>query len=150
MINRIENNVLISPKKSDQSGKYQNKLSMIAELEKMPSSEFQSKLFAVTGTIGSINLEKQLYYIACKNCKKKVQGEVCSACEKSAGTVATFIFNISVNDGTGAIWVHVLGDIGENLIGKTAEEVKLMKESGDEQIHRVFDNAKIGVNVDNI
>ncbi len=125
--------------------KFKEPLSMIAEIAN-PNEETlgdaKSKYYTVAGEIVSISYDKGFFYVACANCKKKVQGETCQTCGPEKGIKVTYTFSVQISDGTASMWVHVFGDEGEKLLGKPAEEVKALKEQPEPGHKGVFDAAK--------
>ncbi len=100
----------------------------------------KNKYYCISGQIVSVSYDKGFSYVACKNCKKKVLGDKCEKCGEDKGTRVTYIFSVQVSDGTSAVWVHIFGDEGEKLIGRTAEELRMLKEKSD--LKQVFDGIK--------
>ena len=96
----------------------------------------------VAGKIVSINEEKDLWYLACSSCKKKVQGEKCDKCWEARGVVLTYTFDLRITDGTETAWVHLFGDQGQLLFRMPAEELQRLKSASLEEYRKVFTYAK--------
>jgi len=100
-------------------------------------------------TKGTVIFFKQdtFSYPACKNCKKKLIDEGTSwRCEKCQKTWPEpdyrYILSINVSDPTGAIWMSAFDEVGEKLLGHTANQMWVLKDSNnDEQFHSVFGEA---------
>ena len=87
------------------------------------------------GIVATIATDKTLYYLACKQCKRKVIEEngkyYCKNCnETNDNCNVVYTFSMKIEDGTDGIWISVFGDNGEKILNKTAEEVKNEKDSG--------------------
>jgi len=92
--------------------------------------------FEVSCTITHIKTDKRtLWYIACPNCKKKVQGAdeqvldgQCEKCNKAVTGSRRWIFSALCNDASGCRYVSFFDEMGIKLIGKTADELAPLKE----------------------
>lgn len=85
--------------------------------------------------------------MACQKCKKKlthVEGKIkCGACGTLAETYnVVYIFKMRLDDGTGFLWVNVFGDLGTEITGKKAEELKKMKEEENNDYQKYFDEQR--------
>jgi replication factor A1 len=99
----------------------------------------KAAFYMITGFISNIlhgeeGNPKQLYYLACPACKKKMvndfNGYKCERCDKTfKEAVPTYNFAIRINDFTDSQIFNVLGECGEALMGMTATE--LFKHHGD-------------------
>ncbi|KAJ3036022.1 Replication factor A protein 1 [Rhizophlyctis rosea] len=88
------------------------------------------------------------WYTACPNCNKKVTdtGNAwrCEKCDQSYEQPAyRYMMSINISDHTGQTWVTAFNDQGEQLLGKTADEmVRIRDSSGDsKEYERVFQDA---------
>ena len=131
---------------------YKEKISLIAEInnpEEQALIDSKGRYFTVNGTIIYISHEKGFFYIGCNNCRKKVQGDKCTNCEKDEGVKLIYNFTIQVSDGTSSIWVTVLGSEGEKLVGKTAEDLKTLKDRNENEYNAVFNSirGKVMINI---
>ena len=106
------------------------------------NNKINGQLYITFGHVTAIAHDKGFYYVACKECKKKVVDEHCEKCRNTSGTKISYMFNMRISDGTGSLWVHVFGEQGDNLIGVPAEEIKRVKDVGDENYKRMFDSTK--------
>jgi hypothetical protein len=108
--------------------------------------------YSVIGILFTISHEKSFYYLACQKCKRKIAEEggqfKCSHCgNTSEHCNVVYMFKMRLDDGTGCIWINVLGDLGNEIVGKTAEDLKKMKDSGDESYAKFFDDQKHKVQI---
>jgi len=76
-------------------------------------------------------------YPACPSCRKKVEEEggkfTCSVCGAVKKPEYRMLYKITVDDGSGSIRATLFGEIGEELLGITAEEAReLITKSGNE------------------
>lgn len=110
----------------------------------MPIEE-KGKLFVVKCDISSLSYDKGFHYMACGKCKKKVLDNHCLNCGEDAGVKATYKVNMNITDGTGSLWIAVFGEAGEQLIGKPADELRLLRESGDDSYKKFFESLKMNV-----
>jgi len=93
----------------------------------------------VLATLSKINPqgkdEKAPWYSSCPKCQKKVIGDEssgfnCDSCGWSGGEcLYRYILPMVVNDGGGAQWTTAFNDIAEQLLGKSATELKRLKDS---------------------
>jgi replication factor A1 len=77
--------------------------------------------------------QRQLFYLACQQCKKKVtqenEGYWCINCNRQyESAVPTYNFQMKVADMSQSIGVSVLGEMGEDIMGKPAKEFYEMKD----------------------
>jgi len=94
----------------------------------------------VRARIFHIPHEKNLYYQACpeKNCNKKVteSSDTNFYCEKCARSFPKcdhrYIMGMMLTDTTGTTWASAFNEIGEKMLGRTANELAEMKKIGDE------------------
>lgn len=103
--------------------------------------------YSVVGIINTITHDKGFYYLACQKCKKKVVEEEgkykCSNCDTKNDTCnVVYMFKMRLDDGTGCLWVNVFGDVGTEITGKSAEELKKLKESGNDEYEKHFDEQR--------
>lgn len=125
--------------------------------------------YLVTATVSSIKHEKDVWYNACPNCKKKVteaSGAGGWMCEKCSQTFPDcdrrYIIRATMCDHTGSEWLNAFNEVsvargrgrdslllknrplqqGEALLGGVpAKQLHQWKETGDEQYEAVFDNS---------
>ena len=74
-----------------------------------------------------IPTERHMFYLACKDCKKKVTNEAesfhCERCSKTFDeAVPTYNFSVKVSDMSGTEIVQCMGDIGEAFMGMSCTE----------------------------
>ncbi|KAG8158463.1 hypothetical protein KVR01_011585 [Diaporthe batatas] len=104
--------------------------------------------FTVKGTIVYIKQES-FCYPACRseNCNKKVVEEDGGwRCEKCSVThdrpEYRYIMSVNVNDHTGQLWLSCFDDTGRAIMGgRSADELMRLKETDEEGLARVFDEA---------
>lgn len=70
--------------------------------------------------------ERQMFYLACEVCKKKViptgANYHCESCSRSfENAVPTYNFSIRVSDCSGTLMVSCFGEIGETILGINAK-----------------------------
>ena len=71
------------------------------------------------------NADRQMFYLACEVCKKKViqtgTNYHCESCSRSfENMVPTYNFSIRVSDCSGTLMVSCFGEIGETILGINA------------------------------
>jgi len=79
--------------------------------------------------------ERPLFYLACPECKKKVQpndmgqGYFCEKCSKAyAECNVTYNFSMRAKDMSSSIYIQVLGEaVGEAIMGMPAADVRAMQ-----------------------
>ncbi|KDN50412.1 replication factor-a protein [Tilletiaria anomala UBC 951] len=81
-----------------------------------------------------------LYYTACPsdNCNKKVNLDVdgwrCEKCDRSyEAPQHRYILTANVADHTGQIWISGFNDVGEELIGMTADQLDQLKQENESE-----------------
>ena len=114
----------------------------MTEENKEQTEDMNGKFYRVCGSIISVMNEKNFYYVACNGCRKKTQSEICENCHEAKGSKITYTFNINVSDGTSSIWLHVFGEEGEKLLGRTAEKMKELMEQDQHEYKQAFDNIR--------
>jgi len=78
--------------------------------------------------------DRQMFYLACESCRKKVseepgRGYYCERCSRHFGqAIPTYNFSVRVSDCSGQMSVACFGDIGETILGITAREFHQMHE----------------------
>ncbi|KAI8818562.1 uncharacterized protein EV422DRAFT_537495 [Fimicolochytrium jonesii] len=94
--------------------------------------------FMIRGTVMFIKNEN-ISYPACQSesCNKKVtdigNGWRCEKCDKTWPAPSyRYIMSFTVSDHTGQIWLQGFNDIGEAMLGKTADEMAQLKDSGNQ------------------
>jgi len=86
----------------------------------------------------------KLYYEGCPFCKKKVnssqENNTCNFCNKTyEKPFYYFTLNFKIKDLTGELYANIIGDIGQTILGKSAEEIKeLLDNKEDSEIKRIF------------
>lgn len=98
----------------------------------------KDKIFStILGTLTFVRNEGTMYYLACVNekCQKKVtlneetHKYFCNNCQlEIEKPKVRFITFIKINDNTGTLWCSINDNIGNQLFGKTAEEIKNLRE----------------------
>lgn len=69
--------------------------------------------------------DRQMFYMACESCKKKVMESMgrytCESCGKASETATpTYNFSVRVSDCSGSIILSCFGEIGETILGMNA------------------------------
>ncbi|KAJ3149871.1 Replication factor A protein 1 [Geranomyces michiganensis] len=95
--------------------------------------------FKIRGTVMFVRSENNISYPACPSatCNKKVtdttNGWRCEKCDKTyPAPQHRYLMSFSIADFTGSQWVQGFNEIGEQLLGKTADEMVAMRESGNQ------------------
>ncbi|RUS18781.1 replication factor-A protein 1 [Endogone sp. FLAS-F59071] len=78
--------------------------------------------------------QENFSYPACKDCKKKVidegNGWRCEKCQRTwPAPDHRYIMSLNVSDPTGAIWMSAFEEVGEKLLGHSANEMMSLKVS---------------------
>ncbi len=81
--------------------------------------------------------QNRVFYEACPTCNKKLEavddGYNCKSCGKVEKPEPRMLYKITIDDGSGTIRATLFGQVGEKLLGMTAEEAqKLITKSGKE------------------
>ncbi len=119
---------------------------LIAEIEKLAALDlvpFRDNQYEIRGRVIGVSYEQGFHYMACPICKKKLAGPTCPKCGVQRTAVPVYLFNVQVSDGTGTMWMHVLGDEGEMLVGKPVEALLEVKAAGKER--EAFEAVKANV-----
>ncbi|KAI8825732.1 uncharacterized protein EV422DRAFT_513990 [Fimicolochytrium jonesii] len=94
--------------------------------------------FTLRGTVMFVKNEN-ISYPACpsENCNKKVtdigSGWRCEKCDQTWPAPSyRYIMSFTVSDHTGQIWLQGFNDIGEAMLGRTADEMAHLKDSGNQ------------------
>ena len=98
---------------------------------------------SATATIAMIRNDPEPWYLACgrvdesgRACQKKVAHSAtgdyfCDKCSMPAAEPSRrYILSMRLTDHTGSIWATCFNEIGNELLGHTADELNAMKESG--------------------
>jgi replication factor A1 len=93
--------------------------------------------------------QNRVYYEACPTCNKKLEAVddsyTCKSCGKVEKPEPRMLYKITIDDGSGSIRATLFGQVGEKLLGMTAEEAqKLIAKSGkeDEPIRATSDKIR--------
>lgn len=105
---------------------------LIAEIDKKVKQEkMEDTLFLrVQGEVLDVATESNMFYSACRDCKKRVTPETngwyCDRCNRLFHDCRyTYQFVIKIGDMSGAINANVIGNaVGEALFGITAENLR--------------------------
>ena len=79
-------------------------------------------------TPSDLSSEKHMFYLACPVCKKKVMEEgmdtySCERCSRTFETVVpTYNYSVKVSDFTQTISLQCMGEVGESLMGMSAQK----------------------------
>ncbi|GAA5996274.1 replication factor A subunit protein RFA1 [Rhodotorula paludigena] len=104
--------------------------------------------FATRATVTYVKSEN-LSYPACPTdrCNKKMvmEGNDLWRCEKCEMTYEApqyrYIISMCINDYTSQIWVSGFNEVGQDLFGKTADEMKVLQDDDSEEYARALANA---------
>jgi replication factor A1 len=105
--------------------------------------------FSIMGTIAYVKSDATISYMACptEGCNKKVFEEGpnmwrCEKCQKVFDRCDhRYIMSLQIGDHTGQTWVNAFNETGEQLLGKTAEEMYHLKINDDVAYSAVFKEA---------
>ena len=83
------------------------------------------------------NAERQLFYLACPSCKKKVVDDEesfrCERCQKSYdAAVPTYNFTVKVSDLSATISLQCLGEVGQAFIGIACNDLYHIREDPEQ------------------
>lgn len=100
--------------------------------------------FAIRGTILHVKSEN-FAYPACpgENCNKKViqdsDGWRCERCQRTyANPEYRYVFTMAISDATGQNWVQVFNDIGQQILGCSADEMVQKKDNDEAAFNAVL------------
>ncbi|CAO3638936.1 unnamed protein product [Cunninghamella echinulata] len=101
--------------------------------------------FATRGTVVYIKPEN-ITYPSCIDCKKKVlqeaEGWRCEKCQKTHDAPQwKYILTLSIEDSSSHLYVNAFDDVGNALIGKTANEIVAIKEADENAYLQLFSEA---------
>ena len=119
---------------------------LIDMLDNVQDENAKLKSCKVKAVISGLTLNHdKFYYEGCPGCKKKItqnnNGEYyCNSCAKSfEKPMLYYTLNFKIKDITGEIYVDVLGQIGQRILGKTAEEIKeLFDQKSEEEVKKII------------
>ena len=108
-----------------------SELMFIKEILKIcENKEYKNKLyFKISAYIQIIKHSNRNYYYGCKNCKKKMTGDICQKCGGN-NKILIIHFSVKVIDSTSSIWILMFGEIAESFLGIKAEEYKNIIDKG--------------------
>jgi len=94
------------------------------------NKEYKYKInFKISAYVKNIIHSNRNYYYGCKNCKKKMMGDICQNCGGN-NKILIVHFSVKVIDSTSSIWILIFGEIAENFLGIKAEEYKNIIDKG--------------------
>jgi len=99
--------------------------------------------FVVKGTVTLVRHETNVWYSACPTCNKKVSDAdsnqvYCEKCRKNVQPTLRFLLSFSVSDHTGGAWLSAFNDVAEQLLGKTAQQLSVLKETSPQAFEEIF------------
>lgn len=104
--------------------------------------------YMVVATVSAIKHEKDVWYNACSQCKKKVTeasgagGWMCEKCNQTFPSCdRRYILRATSCDHTGSEWINAFNEHGETIMGVSAQQVQQWKEAADPQYEAAFDSA---------
>ncbi|KAI8928253.1 hypothetical protein BC831DRAFT_423805 [Entophlyctis helioformis] len=108
----------------------------------------ESDFYTIRAWVSFVRNEN-IWYPACPNdaCKGKKVVEVGSdwRCERCNSSYPTpnyrYILSFSVSDYTGQTWLSTFNEVGEKLLGKSANEMVVLKENNRAEFDRVLEQA---------
>ena len=110
--------------------------------ENLGNNEETPDYFNTSSTVVWIKADN-LWYNACPSdgCNKKVteDGDMwrCEKCDRSYDAPqARYIFTANIADHTGQIWINGFNEVGEELIGMSANELATMKEENQQDFEK--------------
>lgn len=106
---------------------------------------FQADYFTCRGTIAYIKPEN-VAYPSCIDCKKKVlqesEGWRCEKCQKTHDAPEwRYLLTLSIEDPTAHLFVNSFDEVGNTLIGKTANEAMAIKDQDENAYLQLFSEA---------
>ena len=69
----------------------------------------------------------------------------CNECSNDTGKTLEYMFDIKITDGTGTLWIHVLGLQGEAIMGVTADVLREIKASDEDEFNTYLKLARLKV-----
>ncbi|MGY5875089.1 MAG: OB-fold nucleic acid binding domain-containing protein [Candidatus Thorarchaeota archaeon] len=99
------------------------------------NEESENKSVEVSGIVVRVPQSSPVY-LACPNCRKKIQIDdgkhLCSVCGAVEKAQPRMLYKVTIDDGSGSIRVTLFGEAGEKLLQMTAEEAQaFVEKSGD-------------------
>lgn len=80
----------------------------------------------IRGTIANV-FQRKPFFNVCPNCGRSLKSDepepFCEKCEEKVKPDRRIVISVVVDDGTGNIRVVIFGKLGENLLGKSVDEV---------------------------
>jgi len=103
----------------------------IKDIQKLcGNKEYKYKLFfKISAYVQKIKHSSRNYYYGCKNCRKKMLGDICQKCGGNNKILVVY-FSVKIIDSTSSIWILIFGEIAENFLGIKAEEYKNIIDKG--------------------
>jgi len=105
--------------------------------------------FESRGTVSFIKHDATWHYVACPETKKKCvdNGDGTWTCEAVNKTyqnhevMRRYILSITLNDHSGMQWFSAFDDVGQVLLGMSADELFKLKEANEDDFEKVFTQA---------
>ena len=93
----------------------------------------KAKFFKISGFVSHARSDDKYYYLSCPDCRRKVVDELegfrCENCNKSfSRSFPTYIMTVKFQDATGDMYIQFARELGDQIMGMTAEEFKDAKE----------------------
>ncbi|KAI3623252.1 RFA1 [Malassezia furfur] len=113
--------------------------------ESLGTSSERPDYFNTRATILYIR-PNNLYYTACPECNKKVidegDGWRCEKCDRSfPAPVRRYIFSANIADYSGQIWISGFNEIGQQLLGISADELDALRNESEAEFKAVLQRA---------
>lgn len=110
---------------------------MQAAASENPAVSDRGAYMRIQGTVVHImdQADRPMYYLSCLTCKKKVQQEAngyrCEGCQKSYEEAKPqYNFSVKLSDYSDSIFISILGETGDTILGMTAKEYVDLQEEG--------------------
>lgn len=104
--------------------------------------------FLLNATVSSIKHDRDVWYNACKQCKKKVVeaagagGWVCEKCNQTfVDCDRRYILRVTACDHTGSYWLNAFNEQGEAIVGYPAQQIAMWKETQSPEYEKAFGDA---------
>jgi replication factor A1 len=99
--------------------------------------------FVVKGLIHFTKRETAPWYSSCTKCSRKVNategGYYCENCSRKYDTCKNkYMMSFNTCDATGSTWLSSFDEVGVSLLGKTADEMAILKEQNPDEYERTL------------
>lgn len=144
------NNTFTSAGSNAKSGatleKEENRLTLEEVEKRNVGLSDKPEWFVTCASFSSLGFRQRYYYPACGDCNKKVVEETDSSwrCEKCnivmEKPVYRYSLGMTINDYTGQIWVTGFEDVGQKVIGMSANELQDYEINNTDMFEQIIEN----------